>query len=143
MRELLKASPFSSETEELLRLVEPYLKNAHGHRTGLIAFFAPGYLSNEYDKFVGNVGGEVAEFAFYDRPDVLAYLAAMGMPVTVEFGITVSKIVSYRHETIVAELVRKHFCDTQLNMNYKIGFDAATELPVVPEDILQVSPFVN
>lgn len=141
MRDIFSGSPFASETDSLLARFEPFLSDVRGQRTGLLAFFVPYHLVHDYNKFVGNVGGEVSEFAFYNRLDVLGYLSDVGIPVTVEFTVPLTQIVSYRHEMILSELIRKFYCETQLNFEYWVGFDAATEHAIDPENILRVIPY--
>ena len=141
MRDIFLGSPFASEMDSLLVRFDPFLSDVRGRRTGLLAFFVPYHLVHDYNKFVGNVGGEVSEFAFYNRLDVLGYLSDVGIPVTVEFTVPLTQIVSYRHEMILSELIRKFYCETQLNFEYWVGFDAATEHAIDPENILRVIPY--
>lgn len=142
MRAIFKNSRFEPEFDSLLSCLMPYLNDIRGKRTGLLSFFTPYYLAADYDKFTENIGGEVASSAFRNREEVLDYLSTQGIPVTVEFAISVHQIADCRHETIIAELVRKFYCETQLSLNnYRIGFDAFTEQPIPPSDILRIIEF--
>lgn len=143
MKAILQSSPYRTEADLLMPKLRPYMDDQRGHRTGLVAFFTPYTLARDYNKFCINVGGEVAEFAFYDRPDLLNYLGRIGCPVTVEFAIPVSHIVSYRTDVVIAEVVRKYCCENLLDWDYRIGFDAATSYPIPADDILQIIPLIS
>ena len=48
-----------------------YLNNSRGKRTGILSFFAPYCLRNDYWKFTKNIGGEICDFGLSDSfPDV-------------------------------------------------------------------------
>ena len=121
--------------------LEPFLRNEHGVRVGLLSFFAPYNLVQSCGKFVKNVGGEIAEFAFHHRTDILEYLQSIGEPITVEFSVALKYLLRYRQEIVIAEIVRMIYCKIQLEFEYETEFYGETEASVPPHDILRILPF--
>lgn len=140
LKATLSNGPFREQATTLVDAVLPFIQNERGVRTGLLAFYAPYAEFEEYSKFSVNVGGEIAEYAFYNNEEVLSFLSQIGEPVTVEFAVAFSDISDYRQDVVLCELVRKYYTNIELKFEYQIRLEATTQKNIPPEDILRIMP---
>jgi len=108
-------------------------EGSHGTRQGLVCFFAPiwpksGLKYGGWDKCARYYGGEIAENAFYGRPDILEALGNTGTPYVVKVSLPYAHINSLDRnvaiEIITMILVNYHFKSNYIPF-YTLHFDKA------------------
>lgn len=133
-----------SEQVKVCKTLDEYLKSGQDTRVGMLSFFTPVSLSQEYGEFTKNIGGEICKFAMSDiHNKVYDKLLTNGYPVTVRFKYHFSDIVDYKKDIIAFEFIRHFAANLILGYNYPINFDAVLTKAVTPNNIIEIIDFVD
>lgn len=133
-----------SEQIKMCISLQKYLDSGQDTRVGMLSFFTPVSLSQEYGEFTKNIGGEICKFAMSDiHNKVYDKLLTNGYPVTVRFKYHFSDIVDYKKDIIAFEFIRHFAANLILGYDYPINFDAILTKAVEPNNIIEIIDFVD